>query len=315
MTKWVKLGVGVLIGGVCLWYSLSKLDFRVAGEMLAKADLSWIALAVALLMSGYALRAYRWLVMLRGVGSASSYSVAYRIFLASVAMNNVLPFRAGDIARAISCKDDLEVSTSQILGTMIVERLLDLMSLLAIFFVALSGVPADRVPANYVALARGFLVAMVVALLGMLVLAKPIATRMEGKGRVFDAVASMLHSVHTFAPAKTLAILVGLSIPAWLLESGLFVATAQALHIPVVVGGPMFSMAISTLATMIPSTPGYVGTFDVAAAEGLKAYAAAPTQATVFALTAHVVLWVPLTAVGFGLLSLYSVRRAALAKA
>jgi uncharacterized protein (TIRG00374 family) len=307
----VRLAVGFVIGAGFLWWALGKLDLAAAGKILSTARFEWIVAAVVLLMAGYALRSYRWFLMLRSVGADATYGAAYRIFLASVAMNNVLPFRAGDVARAVSYRNELGATTSQILGTMVVERILDFLSLLFVFFIALLGVPEGRVPTRYLDLARTFLGAMVVALVVLLLFARPVRKRLEGKGKVTDAFARFLASVEAVAPLRSLVPLILISLPAWLLESGLFVATAHALRLDVPIGGPMLAMATGTLATLIPSTPGYVGTFDAATAEGLKAYGIADTPATVFALTSHVVLWVPLTAVGFLLLSLFSLRKAA----
>ena len=309
MKSKLRLAIGAVIGLGFLYWAVSKLDLAAAGRILSTARPEWVVLAVLLLMSGYALRSYRWFLMLKSVGAETTYPAAYRIFLGSVAMNNVLPFRAGDVARAMSSRKDLGATTSQVLGTMVVERILDFLSLLFVFFVALLGVPAGRVPQRYLDLARIFLGVAVVMLIGLLLFARPVRMKLEGRGKVAEAFAKFLEAVEAVAPMRSLIPLVLISIPAWVLESGLFVATAQALRIDVPVGGPMLSMATGTLATLIPSTPGYVGTFDAATAEGLKAYGIANTPATVFALTAHVVLWVPLTAVGFLLLSVASVRK------
>ena len=51
---------------------------------------------------------------------------------------------AGDVARAVSYRKELQATTSQVLGTMVVERILDFLSLLFVFFVALMGVPEGR---------------------------------------------------------------------------------------------------------------------------------------------------------------------------
>ena len=64
-------------------------------------------------------------------------------------------------------------------------------------------------------------------------------------------------------------------------------------------------MATGTLATLLPSTPGYVGTFDYFAMLGLTAFGAARDVATAFALSVHAVLWAPTTIVGLVLLVLH----------
>jgi hypothetical protein len=78
----------------------------------------------------------------------------------------------------------------------------------------------------------------------------------------------------------------------------MYAAVAWALHTAVAPAGPWFAMTTGTLATLIPSSPGYVGTFDYFAMLGLMAYGAARTAATAHALLVHVILWVPVTAAG-----------------
>lgn len=312
--SYVRLAIGFLIGGGFLFWALSKLDLAAAGKILVTAKPEWIVLAVAGLMSGYALRAYRWFLMLRSVGATASYGAAYRVFLAAVAMNNVLPFRAGDVSRAVSFRDELGATTPQILGTMVVERILDFLSLLFVFFLALTGVQAATIPASYISTVKVLTAVLVVLLVGLLLFAGPVRRRIETiktgpVARFAEVLVRFLVSVEAVAPLSRLMPLVALSLPAWLLESGLFIATAHSLGLDVPIRGPMLSMATGTLATLIPSTPGYVGTFDAATAQGIKAFGIADTPATVYALLAHVVLWVPLTAVGFALVSYMSVQR------
>ena len=62
------------------------------------------------------------------------------------------------------------------------------------------------------------------------------------------------------------------------------------------------------MATLIPSSLGYVGTFDYFGAQGLAADGAAPEISVVFALTVHAVLWVPLTAAGLVYLVMHGTR-------
>jgi hypothetical protein len=57
-------------------------------------------------------------------------------------------------------------------------------------------------------------------------------------------------------------------------------------------------MSTGTLATLLPSSPGYVGTFDYFAMQGIIAYGAAKEPAAAFTLLAHILMWLPLTVVG-----------------
>ena len=103
--------------------------------------------------------------------------------------------------------------------------------------------------------------------------------------------------------------LLGLSVAAWACEGAVFAIVAAAIRAGAEPMGPWFSLAAGTLATAIPSAPGYVGTFDWFAAQGLEAYGAPPQRAVAFALTVHAVLWVPLTVAGLFCLLARGIRR------
>ena len=104
----------------------------------------------------------------------------------------------------------------------------------------------------------------------------------------------------TFALARspTRAIqLLSLSVLAWLLEGAMYACVAWALHVGGSPVAPWFAAATGTLATLIPSSPGYVGTFDYFAILGLTAFGAHRAAATAFAVVVHAMLWLPVTIV------------------
>ena len=89
-------------------------------------------------------------------------------------------------------------------------------------------------------------------------------------------------------------VLFGLLVVIWTCEGAVFVTTATALKAGAASLGPWLSFAAGSLATAVPSSPGYIGTFDYFAALGLTVYGTAPEIAAAIALTVPS-LWVPLT--------------------
>ncbi len=92
--------------------------------------------------------------------------------------------------------------------------------------------------------------------------------------------------------------------PHWLVVGGLvgrgrgvsFSATAlSALPTP---DASWLALPVGTLATLIPSTPGYVGTFDYFIVQAMTALNNPVTAATAYALLVHMVLWLPPTLIG-----------------
>jgi uncharacterized membrane protein YbhN (UPF0104 family) len=95
-----------------------------------------------------------------------------------------------------------------------------------------------------------------------------------------------------------------LSFLAWLLEGAVFASVAWSLNIHVPWVAPWLSLAAGTLATLLPSSPGYVGTFDYFATLGLTVSGAGSADATALALLTHLVLWLPVTTAGLMVLLL-----------
>jgi uncharacterized membrane protein YbhN (UPF0104 family) len=92
--------------------------------------------------------------------------------------------------------------------------------------------------------------------------------------------------------------LIGLSMAVWVLEGAIFATVMWSLSANAGAFGPWFALATGTLATVLPSTPGYVGTFDYFATLGLMAYGAKKESAVAFSLLVHFLLWLPITLIG-----------------
>jgi uncharacterized membrane protein YbhN (UPF0104 family) len=108
-----------------------------------------------------------------------------------------------------------------------------------------------------------------------------------------------------------LARLAGLSVLAWLCEGFAYVAVAHALDLQHSIPAGLLALGLGTLATSIPSSPGYVGTFHYFAALAVMQFGADPALATAYAILIHALLWLSTTTVGL-LLMLVAGRRAGL---
>jgi glycosyltransferase 2 family protein len=105
------------------------------------AGASWPALVLAVLALGVDMgaRITRWWWMLRPVQPALSWGSCARPFLASLALNNTVPLRAGDVVRIFGFQRTLQAPAAHIAGTLLLERMLDLLVLLAVLFVSVLG--------------------------------------------------------------------------------------------------------------------------------------------------------------------------------
>jgi uncharacterized protein (TIRG00374 family) len=310
LRRWLRPLAGLVITIVFVLLLARQLQGADVPAAMARMSAVWLAAALAALACGYAFRIVRWWVMLRAMDPAVRLGACVRPFLVSIAVNNLVPFRAGDAFRVVGFRDELQAPPMRILGTMLVERLLDLSTLLVFFFVGLSGTSPGGVPPAFVTAAAWMAAAGAALVLTLLLLASRLEGISEAIGQwpmvrrhaTLSWIAGQVHHVagvlgvlHTPAMTARLALL---SFAAWLCEGLVFVAVALGLSIEGGPRGPLFALATGTLATLIPSSPGYVGTFDYFAALGLVAYGASRALAGAFAIVVHLILWLPLTLAG-----------------
>ncbi len=308
--RWARPVVGALVAIGFAYLTVRRLDWGAMRGAWRAASPGALALALALLAVDFTVRAARWWWMLRALEPDLPFRACVRPFFVSLAVNNTVPLRAGDVMRAFGFRDELRAPPARVLGTLVIERALDAFVLLAVFFAGLAGVAAGALPAAFVRTGAILGAAVLGAILALLVVPRPMR-RLAGwvlsRGplaearwaRTLDEVTGQLFETLALvqAPARALQLL-ALSVLAWACEGGMYAAVATALHTPVAPAGPWFALATGTLATLLPSSPGYVGTFDYFAIAGLVAYGAPRTAAAANALLVHLLLWLPVTMAG-----------------
>lgn len=312
---------GILVAGVCVWLVFRHLNWEHAWQTMKTADVKWLFLGLLLLSTGYASRVMRWWLMLRSINGNLPLSACVGPFLSGIAINNVLPFRAGDVLRVMGFRRHLDIAPIPVVSTLALERLLDLTALLGFFFAGLMWVEDGRFPqamvvtTGWAALLCFILVALIVLIPHRLERISAIFTRMAERNswplvmRIGTALSQFLISLSAMRAPRLVAQLLVLSFIIWFLEGGVFMAVARALNITDTGIGPWFALATGTLGTLLPSTPGYVGTFDYFTMLGLMAYQVPQPASAVFALVVHLVLWLPLTVVGLGWLMAHKLKQ------
>jgi uncharacterized protein (TIRG00374 family) len=318
---WLRPIIGLGVAAAFITLALRRLEWEAVRAAWRTASPGALILALALLAAGFWVRVVRWWWMLRALEPGLPLRSCARPFFASLALNNTLPLRAGDVVRAFGFREALRSSPTRVVGTLLIERVLDAAVLLGFFFVGLLGVARGAVPAPFVRTGAVLFVGCVLGVLTLLVApnaarrvvgwlltrgplaASALARRMDTvSGQLLDTLALVQ------SPARA-GQLTALSVLAWGLEGGMYAAVAWALGTPVAPAGPWFALTTGTLATLLPSSPGYVGTFDYFAMLGLTAYGAPREAAAAHALLVHLLLWLPATLVG-GVLLVAGGRRA-----
>jgi len=105
------------------------------------------------------------------------------------------------------------------------------------------------------------------------------------------------------------------SFLAWIAEGSAYFAVGQALGVAASPQAALLAVSVGTLSTIIPSSPGYVGTFHYFTARVATAFGATVVGAAAYAISIHALLWLTTTATGFLLLGLAGLKDRAQAPA
>ena len=228
--------------------------------------------------------------------------------MASVAANNILPFRAGDILRAFAFNRRLEISASTSLTSLFVERLLDLLMVVSFLGIALTYFGIDS--SALVGVGGSVLIFAAIGILSLLffpwVFKKPalfiadlICILNAKLGTKFkEELLKIFFALDHTSQKKIISKLVLWSFLAWIGEGLVFWFAALSLPDISKDLAAWVALPVGTLATVIPSTPGYVGTFDYFTAQSMIAMGNSKTSSVAFAFIVHAVLWLPPTLAG-----------------
>lgn len=300
------LGVGIAV--VFLWFLIKNINYQELKSEFQNLNFSLILLALFVFFIGYALRIERWRVMLIKENPDLRWRHCAGPVIASIAANNVLPFRAGDLLRAFGFNKRIGITASTSLASMYVERLLDLLMVISFMAGGLEyfGLNASAF-VGYGAGALACVSALIVVLLLYPSLFRPLAGWFEKylmkinvslAESISKQLAKIFSALDHMSGRHIVTKLIFLSFLAWVSEALVFFLVAMSVPTLTNISASLLAFSVGTLATVIPSTPGYVGTFDYFVAETMLKLGNTQVSSATFAFVVHIVIWLPISIVG-----------------
>jgi uncharacterized protein (TIRG00374 family) len=284
------LGFGISI--VALVLVFRSVDVAAAWDTLKGAEPQWVALLVVFIGTDILLRAVRWKVLLAPVANVP-FGTTLASLLVGYLANNVLPARLGEIVRSVDLGERTGLSRSTILGTIVVERVVDTVVVVAIASIAILVLSVRGIVASAVLVGLAVSALLVVGIaVGIAAHRLPGAERASAYlhrwPRVRVVLIRLRDGLAIAKDVRTMAAAVGLSVASWSCTVLAFAAAAQAVGVEPTIGQAALLAAGTNLATAIPAAPGYVGTFELAAVTIGASVGMAREDALAFAILLHV---------------------------
>jgi len=266
---------GMLFSLFFLWLAVRSIPFQALSGSAASANYLWLIPALAAQMLAVVARSLRWIVLLKQPKQFSSSFWAQGI---GYLFTNILPFRMGEPARILVMAEQCELPVMFVTGTAVVERLLDVATMIFALVLVLPWMKVPTAVSNS-GIIFGFLV-----LLGLVVII--LVSRFK---QTAHKVVEWMFKIFTFLPTQSLlhwwddlidslTILldwrvavkaVGWSLVSWSLSAIVFWCSIRAFHQDGLMIEAVFMMVTLSLAVTLPSSPGFIGVFQFAGQQAL----------------------------------------------
>ena len=291
---------------------LWKSNLRDVWRILLATNILWFAIGFVINGSALVFRTIRWRLLLH----ASDPPAFYPTFFANTMgymLSTILPIRAGDVARPALLARRTSVRFSEALGTVLTERVLDLLSIL-LFFVFFCLYRWNDYPSPVIhggaVIAGAMLAALVVLILAFRFFGHQVRRLHSWLGRFlpqrfrepwmrfFDAFAGTLQI--TERPAAFAGVLFT-TVCIWFCLTSQFWFVLMASHRPLPLDASLFLCAATTVGVAIP-TPGGVGGFHKVCQYVLTTFYGFDIDSSVaVAVLFHIVGTLPVVVVGAAL--------------
>ncbi|PCI99002.1 MAG: TIGR00374 family protein [Flavobacteriales bacterium] len=263
----VPLGIGVYL----TWFFISNMsekELQSLEEAFIKADYSFILYGIIIMMLSHMSRAYRWKYMLEPLGYKPSFWKMYHSVMIGYVLNLTIP-RSGELARAgYYARFEKEAKTDKVFGTIIVERIIDLVMLGIVFaltvylqkdvetFNSIKDSTSSGLPVWIYYIVAGVVIAGVTVIL----ISKKI------KEKVISLITGIFEGVKTIFKLKQRAAYIGHTVFIWVCYISMIWVCSFAL--PETAGlsiGAVFA-AFVVGAAAISATPGGIGLYPLVVA-------------------------------------------------
>lgn len=304
-----------------LWWAVHDVQPAMVLAHARNAHPGWLAITVVLATLTFPLRTLRWRLILRDVdGHRLPLVPLWHAVAIGFMANNLLPARAGEVARAFVANRLLPVRFTTALASVGVERVLDglvMVGLLALGVAlpsfpraaTINGLPVARIVTTLGAI---FGCALLVALL---VVHRP-ATWLALLRRALDRLLPPRLAARLTTLAEGLVAGLGVlthpgrfvgvvawSFALWIVNAASFWAGFRAFGIPVAPEGAFVLQGLIGFGVALPASPGFVGVFEAVTRVTLAFYGIAPDLGVSYAVTYHITTFLPITLLGLWSLS------------
>ncbi len=308
----LKAFLGIVISALLLYYAVRDVSFDELTNALSHANYLYVLPALALTFLFYWFRAVRWRYMLLAIKPVRD-SQLFTITVIGFMANNVLPVRIGEVVRAYLLGKRENLSKSLTLATIVVERILDGLTILS-FLIPAFLIPERILLSSFPAWLKQLGIALLLFYAGLIIFLfllnfySGTVTRIVAKlvspfsHQLSDRLVSMLGSfcvgLKIFKSWPQIFWIFFYTYSIWVIASLVVMLFLYSFHFSISRYAPFLLLAIMAVGVAIPSSPGFIGTLQYFCVTALSFFGISESEALGFSIVYHASQYIPVTVLG-----------------
>ena len=306
IVRLATIALGVAVTCFFGYLAVRNVDFDRFWAGLRESNYAWLIPALGALAAAVLLRALRWQLLFT-LETRPPFSAVMTALLIGYFFNQLLPARAGEVARVLALHGVSRTSRAEAAGTAVTERIYDVLTLLLLLFVAVPVLP----DVTWIERAAIFAILFVVLLVALIVVmlrygARPVAFLLRPLARLprvsrerTDAAAinlvQGLEALHR--PGLAIPAFIA-TVASWLVLAVSFWCVLIAFDLGLGYDAALLAVIVADLVLVVPSAPAAVGTFEAAVVLALDPYGVGNSQALAVAVVLHALNLFPFVVLG-----------------
>ena len=292
--------IGMIVSLASLLWLINKFDFYEITDTLETINIGYLIPIPLLILASFLLRTQRWRLLIKHKAPISYWST-FKALMIGQLLNNILPARAGDIARALELARAERISRTMVFTSLITEKLTDLFAILAVLSLISFGYPSlpiwlQKLGIIVACFAGGTILLLFLAhIIGdiwLYSLVKLCSFFLPQKIRekIRQMLVSALEGIAgIFNLSNAIGLLI-LTVVICTVEALIIYTVAVAVGLPLALGNALIVFLFLALGSMIPSSPAQLGTFEFAGLAALAVIELQGSLALTFILTLHILI-------------------------
>jgi len=305
-TRWILAALGIALSAGAVFVLLKQVSTRELARNIRAADPLWLLGACLLTVAGYWFRAVRWGEILSPEARVPKGRLFATTMVGFLAINT-LPARLGELVRAYALARSERIKTGTVLGSVVIERIFDLVALAGFWALSLlfAPYPSWFRWSGYVTIGLSVAVTFVLWLLHAGHYdTDSLASRLKSllprwlTGPVEGPVASFAAGLRVLGKPSTMGSSAILTLIMWVVTGAVFLFVGQSMRLSLPLWSPFLLSFIVCVAIMVPSSPGFIGVLEGSCVVGLSLLGVDAARGLAYGVLYHITQIVPLVVLG-----------------